>query len=130
MYVNRITHLTEMQMRDSFRRARGRCCQLACSKHLTANPALLPFIAAYSFLLRISATGEYCCCEMHLCFGLLCLRSTLGLWLAPFMQLRGHRKKLSLCRSRVFVANWSHKYGWQKFVSTSREGGKDEGKWL
>lgn len=127
MYVNRITHLTEMQMKDTFRRAQGRRCQLARSKHLRANPVLLPFIAAYSFLLSQPLVNTVVRCIFVLGSCALDLPWVCG-WL--LLCSCGPLKKLSLCQSRVFVANWSHKYGWQKFVSTSREGGKDEGKWL
>jgi len=92
MYVNRITHLTETQMKDVFRRAQGRRCQLPCSKHCRANPALLPVIVVYSFLLHISVTGEYCCWDASL-FWALVPSIYLG-------SVAGPQKKMLLCQSR------------------------------
>ena len=48
---------------------------------------------------------------MHLCFGHLCLQSTLGLWL-------GHRRKCFCASPEVlFMDNWSHKYGWHTLLA-------------
>lgn len=128
MYVNRITHLTETQMKDTFRRAWGRCCQFSlqwapprksCASAFYRDLFLSPSHLSHWWMLLFQ--------DAYLFWALVprvYLKSAAG----PFYIVVGHRKNtFVLFQKPLCLKNWSHKYGWHSLL---QGGGKDEGKLL